>query len=220
MIPIISVPQRVQRAVDGAGLQRRSLVSNQLLLLYAGIFGFSFLYISEEPIQQGFVHLPNHKAPCNTDQENTILVLLFEPHLSCIFHMLPVRHKYITVHFIHTGSVPGKVSIHTWGGEKKIKEQFPSITMAHFIALQLTMVFCAACGIAAVSCYGEQSNSSDIVTHQPENNNQQIHHSSDTASSHFGLKQSTKTELHHKKASLVNEPTYYRELQTFGYRTL
>lgn len=39
------------------------------------------------------------------------------------------------------------------------------------------MVFCAACGIAAVSCYGEQSNSSDIVTDQPENNNQQIYHS-------------------------------------------
>lgn len=33
------------------------------------------------------------------------------------------------------------------------------------------MVFCAACGIAAVSCYGEQSNSSDIATDQ--NNNQQ-----------------------------------------------
>lgn len=46
------------------------------------------------------------------------------------------------------------------------------------------MVFCAACGIAAVSCYGEQSNSSDIVTDEPENNNQQIHHSSNTARSH------------------------------------
>lgn len=42
------------------------------------------------------------------------------------------------------------------------------------------MVFCAACGIAAVSCYGEQSNSSDIVTDQTENNNQQMHHSSNT----------------------------------------
>lgn len=87
------------------------------------------------------------------------------------------------------------------------------------------MVFCAACGIAAVSCYGEQSNSSDIVTDEPENNNQQIHHSSNTARSH-GLFMNTMQKkkksvwLYCKKVSLVNEPTYYTELQTFSYRML
>lgn len=88
------------------------------------------------------------------------------------------------------------------------------------------MLFCAACGIAAVSCYEEQSNSSDIVTHQPENNNQQMHHSSYKEGCHFRLKESKKkekkkrVELYHKSISLVNERTYCTELQAFSYRML
>lgn len=73
---------------------------------------------------------------------------------------------------------------------------------------------------------GEQSNSSDIVTDQPENNNQQIHHSSNAASSHLRLFTNTirkeekkKCSYIIKKVSLVNEPTYYTELQTFSCRS-
>lgn len=42
------------------------------------------------------------------------------------------------MHLIHNGSVPGKVRTDTWGEKRK---EFPSITMAHFIAAQLTMFF-------------------------------------------------------------------------------
>lgn len=71
---------------------------------------------------------------------------------------------------------------------KSSDTQFPSTTMAHFIAPRLTMgifFFRADGGVAAVSCYEEQSNSSDID--RPENNNQQRHRSSNSVCSHLML---------------------------------
>lgn len=69
------------------------------------------------------------------------------------------------------------------------------------------MVFFADCGFAVASCYEEQSNSSYIATYQPENNSQQIHHSSNTAGSHFRLNQYKKNVQIYE-----NEPTYCTEL--------
>lgn len=61
------------------------------------------------------------------------------------------------VFLIQIGTMPGKVWIHVWE-----KEQFPWITMAHFMAVKLTMVLCALSGIAAASCYEQQSDSFDL----------------------------------------------------------
>lgn len=72
--------------------------------------------ISKDKAQSSIVHLANHYPTCSTDQGGKNVILLFETHSAYIFHMLPVRHKYIR-HFHPHWQRARKIQIHSW--EKK-----------------------------------------------------------------------------------------------------
>lgn len=124
MTPVVSLPYRLQRvtAVDAAEQQQRSPAPLINYFMWHRRLWFPSLCISEVRAE---LYLPNHNAVmyCHNVMQikkNTIAILVSETHLSCsIFHKLPVRHKSITVHLTHVGSVPGKVRIRTWKEEKK-----------------------------------------------------------------------------------------------------